>query len=240
MKTVLQQELQVQEQELQRVLLPETPPKKSNKTWQMVIALCLCFSFFSFGLLTGFLFARERYRAVPEEKKEQEEKIDYGVPEWVIPAVIEVDGASRRGEKLEAVRDIAVHYVANPGSTAEANRNYFNGPDSTSSAHFIIGLKGEVLLCVPLDEKSSATNHRNLDTISIEVCHPDETGEFSFETRDSLVKLLTFLCEKYDLSTEHIIRHYDVTGKMCPLYYVENPQAWDELKQDVKDSLMMS
>lgn len=240
MKTDLQEQVLIKE-----TVVVETPPspkpEKPKKTWQIILAICLCFSFFSFGLLSGYLLAGgEEEQPQEEEKSQEEEKIDYGVPDWVIPAIIDVDGESRRGEKMEVVRDIAVHYVANPGSTAEANRNYFNGPDSTSSSHFIIGLKGEVLLCVPLDEKSSATNHRNLDTISIEVCHPDETGEFSFESRESLVKLLTFLCKKYDLDTEHIIRHYDVTGKMCPLYYVENPEAWEELKQDVKDSLMKS
>ena len=41
------------------------------------------------------------------------------------------------------------------------------------SAHFLIGLEGEIIQCIPLNEKSSATNDRNRDTISIEVCHPD-------------------------------------------------------------------
>jgi len=160
-----------------------------------------------------------------------------GVPSWVEPQLIAVDGASRRGEKLEAVRDIAVHYVGNPGTSAQANRNYFNNPDSEVSSHFVIGLEGEIILCVPLDEKSSATNHRNKDTISIEVCHPDETGKFNDQTYASLIRLLTWLCEKYGLSEENVIRHYDVTGKSCPLYYVEHPDAWEALKSAVKQSL---
>jgi N-acetylmuramoyl-L-alanine amidase CwlA len=124
--------------------------------------------------------------------------------------------------------------VANPGSTAMANRNYFNSSDSTTSSHFIVGLEGEVILCVPLDEKSSATNERNLDTISIEVCHPDETGEFSPDTYASLIRLLSWLCEEFELGREDIIRHYDVTGKLCPKYYVEHPEAWEALKNQVK------
>ncbi len=166
-----------------------------------------------------------------------EEEADVGVenlPDWVRVQLISVDGASRRGEELEAVRALAVHYVANPGSTAMANRNYFNSPDSTTSSHFIVGLEGEVILCVPLNEKSSATNERNLDTISIEVCHPDETGEFSPVTHASLIRLLSWLCEEFDLERDDIIRHYDVTGKMCPKYYVEHPEAWEEIKNQVK------
>ena len=30
-----------------------------------------------------------------------------------------------------------------------------------------------------------------------------------------------------------MIRHYDVTGKNCPKYFVENPEAWEQLKEDV-------
>ncbi len=159
------------------------------------------------------------------------------LPDWVDVQLIQIDGASRRGEKLAEVRDIAVHYVANPGSTAQANRNYFNSSDSTTSSHFIVGLEGEVILCVPLDEKSSATNERNLDTISIEVCHADESGVFSEGTMNSLVRLLAWLCQTFDRTEENVIRHYDVTGKMCPLYYVEHPEAWQEILNRVADAI---
>ncbi|MBR3837687.1 MAG: N-acetylmuramoyl-L-alanine amidase [Clostridia bacterium] len=182
-------------------------------------------------------------RITPENKTPETEPSataeapELNVPDFVTVDLIAVDGDSRRGEKLEAVRDIAVHYVANPGTGAKANRNYFDSPDSETSSHFIVGLEGEVILCVPLDEKSSATNERNRDTISVEVCHPDETGEFSSVTYESLVRLLAWLCDTYELSEENLIRHYDVTGKLCPLYYVEHPEAWEKLKQDVKDRL---
>ena len=152
--------------------------------------------------------------------------------DWVTPAFLPRGGESRSGILLEEVRDIVVHYVANPGTSALANRNYFAMETTETSAHFIVGLDGEILQCLPLTEKSSATGARNRDTVSIEVCHPDETGEFSEATRASLVRLLGSLCEKFDLTEDHIIRHYDVTGKLCPLYYVQNPAAWDALRSD--------
>jgi N-acetylmuramoyl-L-alanine amidase CwlA len=127
--------------------------------------------------------------------------------------------------------------VANPGTSAMANRNYFEGPDSSSSSHFVVGLEGEVLALIPTDEKSCATNERNLDTISIEVCHPDESGKFSQATYKSLIRLLAYLCNEFDLTEENLIRHYDVTGKLCPRYYVEHPEAWEALKEDVKEAL---
>ena len=43
---------------------------------------------------------------------------------------------------MKQVTDIAIHYVGNPGTTAQANRNYFAQPDTQVSAHFLIGLEG--------------------------------------------------------------------------------------------------
>jgi len=31
-----------------------------------------------------------------------------------------------------------------------------------------------------------------------------------------------------------VIRHYDITGKICPKYFVENEDAWKQFKSDVK------
>ena len=155
------------------------------------------------------------------------------IPEWIDVQLLSPEGTSRRGEKLENINSIVIHYVGNPGSTAQNNRNYFAAEGVTVNSHFIVGLEGEIIQCIPLDEKSSASNHRNRDTISIEVCHPDETGEFSKVTYDALVKLTAWLCEVCDFDEDDIIRHYDVTGKICPMYYVEHENAWLEFKEEV-------
>lgn len=155
------------------------------------------------------------------------------IPSWIDQQFIDVDGAARRGKPLEEVKDLAIHYVANPGTTAQQNRNYFNNPGVEVSAHFLVGLDGEIIQCIPLDEISSATNDRNIDTISIEVCHPKEDGKFNAKTYASLVKLSAWLCQQFHLDETHLIRHYDVTGKACPLYFVEHPEAWEKYKQDV-------
>lgn len=158
------------------------------------------------------------------------------VPDWIDVQIIDIDGASRRGEWLTGVNDIVIHYVGNPGSTAQQNHDYYTNPDSEVSSHFVVGLEGEIIQCVPLDEKSSASNWRNKDTISIEVCHPDDTGKFNDSTYASLVKLTAWLLDTYDLDEEHIIRHFDITGKECPRYYVLNEDAWQQFKTDVTSS----
>ena len=159
------------------------------------------------------------------------------IPDWIDQQIIKVDGDSRRGVYLEGVRDIVIHYVGNPSSTAQQNRDYYANPSSDVSSHFVIGLKGEIIQCIPLHEKSSASNHRNKDTISIEVCHPDESGKFTDETYDSLVKLTVWLCEVCGLDSSDIIRHYDITGKQCPLYFVTHENAWERFKKDVAISI---
>ncbi len=158
-------------------------------------------------------------------------------PDWVTGDLLTVNEYSRPGTELETVSGIVVHYVGNPGTTAQANRNYFEGLSETgethASSHFVIGLEGEIIQCVPLDEIAYCSNDRNSDTISIECCHPGEDGAFTQETYDSLVKLVAFLTDYYDLGRDEVIRHYDVTGKLCPLYYVEHEDAWEQFKDDV-------
>ncbi len=161
------------------------------------------------------------------------------MPDYVTRELLTVNQWSRPGTPLEKIDGVVIHYVGNPGTSAEANRNYFeslsSGADGVyASSHFIVGLEGEVLECVPLTEIAYASNSRNQDTVSIEVCHPDETGEFSTVTYDRVVELTAWLCREFHLDPEtDVIRHYDVTGKDCPRYYVENPEAWERLLLDV-------
>ncbi|MCR5468397.1 MAG: N-acetylmuramoyl-L-alanine amidase [Lachnospiraceae bacterium] len=162
---------------------------------------------------------------------EKAENMD--VPDWIDVDLIDSWNPSRSGEKLDAVNDIVVHYVGNPGTTAKQNRDYYNHLDSNVSSHFVIGLEGEIIMCLPLNEKSAASNDRNHDTISIEVCHPDEDGKFTDASYQSLIKLVDWLMDEFHLDKDNVIRHYDVTGKECPRYYVLNPEAWEQFKNDL-------
>lgn len=158
-------------------------------------------------------------------------------PEWVERQLLPVNEYSRPGEKLTAVNGVVVHYTGNPGTTAEQNRSYFAGlaqsGETYASSNFVIGLEGEILECVPLDEVAYASSQRNYDTLSIEVCHPDDTGEFAQASYDALVKLVQWLVDTYGLERDQILRHYDVTGKECPRYYVQHPEAWEAFLDDL-------
>lgn len=148
---------------------------------------------------------------------------------------------SRPQKKLEEIRGIVVHYTANPGSTAQNNRDYFEGLKDGSgpkvSSHFVIGLDGEIVQCIPSSEWAYASNERNKDTLSIECCHPDESGKLNDATYQSLVELTSWLCCRFGLSEQDVIRHYDVTGKICPKYFVEHEDAWEQFRQDLKKEI---
>lgn len=157
-------------------------------------------------------------------------------PDYVDVQII-TNITARKGKELKEIKDIVIHYTGNPTSTAQNNRDYFNKFTTTVCSHFVVGLDGEIIQCLPIDEVSAASNHRNKDTISIEVCHPDTTGKFNQETYDSLVKLTAWLCDNSGLDKNSIIRHYDVTGKNCPLYFVEHEDEWETFKSDVEKEM---
>ncbi len=176
------------------------------------------------------------------QKEETTTEDPFLLSDEVIKNYLTPNEYSRPGKELKEVNAIVVHYVGNPGTTAAQNRSYFENLKDThatsASSHYIIGLEGEIIQCVPLNEISYASNNRNKDTIAIECCHPDETGQFTTATYKSLVKLVAALCRTYNLDPETgIIRHYDVTGKYCPLYYVNHEDEWYGFKLDVKAEL---
>jgi len=164
------------------------------------------------------------------------------VPDWIQQNFITPNPYSRPGSPMGEITGITVHYVGNPSTTAAQNRSYFerlsSGRDETyASSHFIIGLDGEIIQCIPLDEVAYATIGRNGDTISIECCHPDDDGEFNDATYASLLRLVEWLCGEYGLDSGDLLRHYDVTGKECPRYYVRNPDAWERFLTDMDNVL---
>lgn len=165
---------------------------------------------------------------------------DVPVPDYVTQDFLPRNPFSRPGTPLETVDGVVIHYVGNPATSAAANRSYFATlaltHETYASAHFVVGLDGEIIQCVPLGEIAYCSSQANDHTLSIEVCHPDETGEFAPETVDSLVRLTAWLCDTFDLETKSVIRHYDVTGKLCPKYYVEHGEAWDALLVAVENA----
>ncbi len=173
------------------------------------------------------------------ETEAETEKTELNVVPYpdVDEQLLTVNEWSRPGEAVDSIEKIVIHYLGNPQTTAQQNHDYFESlkdlQNTSMSANFIIGIEGEIIECVPPGEIAYASNSMNHLSVSIENCHLDSTGKFTEATYESLVKLTAWLVEEYDLTRDDIIRHYDVTGKECPLYYVQNPDKWEEFKDDV-------
>ena len=176
-----------------------------------------------------------------------EDITDAKMAELITKKYLTVHSKSRPGYKLWSVKNIVVHYVANPGTSALQNWKYFENKNNVS-AHFIIDTDGSIIQCMPTDEVAWAvgTKNGNYTSISIECCHPDSTGEFTEATYVSLLKLVSWLCAEYDLDRDDVIRHYDygiqkswgVYHKACPLYYANDKEPasherWEQFRKEI-------
>ena len=156
----------------------------------------------------------------------------------------------RPGTKNTPVK-LIVHYVGGAGAQAKSVRDYFErGSDGNHvSSHYVVGLKGEVIRCVPEAEVTyhagrsygakwnDVVKTNNKTSISIEVCHPDGSGKFNDVTRAALVALCADICARRGWDTSQILRHYDVAGKDCPLYYVRNSVEWFKLITEIQAAI---
>ncbi len=212
---------------------------KKDKKWRQALVYLLIFlAGMAAGALAFFIIKAQSVMPATVLAPQEVKPVKKVQRPDIRESLLTPNAYSRPQIELKEVNAVVIHYVANPGTSAKDNRNYFEGlKDSQAtyaSSNFIVGLKGEILQCVPLDEVAYCSNERNEDSISIECCHLDETGKFNDNTYQSLVHLTAWLCGRYNLTADKIIRHYDVTGKNCPKYYVEHEEAWTQFKMDVE------
>ncbi len=213
-------------------------------------------TFFMATLIVGSVFLLYKLLTHTTKEKEPQPVVNHATSvqrEEVIaanekskPVITEdfltVNEYSRPGEPLEQVNNIFVHYTANPGTSAAQNRSYFENlgitGETSASAHFVIGYDGEIIQCIPLNEIGYAVMKRNYDSVSIECCYLTDDGKFTDATYQSLIRLCAWLLNEYGLAPEDMMRHYDEGGKKCPLYYVENEEAWNQFLRDLENYIM--
>ncbi|WP_061215672.1 peptidoglycan recognition protein family protein [Leptospira santarosai] len=164
---------------------------------------------------------------------------------------------SRPGDKIKEVKGIVLHWTATPKATAQNIRDYFESLKASegrfASAHFVVGLVGEIVQCIPLDEiayhcgsktytpekeKRLGPDSPNFYTIGIEQCVSDMIGKFTEKTLSSASRLTAQLCVKYDLDANDLWTHQGIVGwKDCPRWYNTHPQDWIAFKKRVDDLL---
>lgn len=166
-----------------------------------------------------------------------------------------ITGHCRPYRKLERVAAIIIHWTANTrrGAGAMANRNYFSSSPKTpegkliyASAHFCVD-SVSIVQCLPEDEvgyhvgssrpykpdgiriKGNSSSPNNV-TIGIEMC-VNEDGDFNI-TRTQTILLTRYLAQKYNITRQNILRHFDITGKDCPKMMLDN-NIWNQFLDEV-------
>ena len=158
-------------------------------------------------------------------------------------------GSSR---STSSIKYIVWHYTANDGDTDEANGKYFNSPNRNASAHYFVD-DDSITQSVPDNYVawsvggSRYSNYKttggaklygiakNANTLNIELCDTQKNGKYnvSDKTLSNAIALTKDLMKKYNIPIENVIRHFDVTGKSCPAYYVDEI-LWNEVKNKIQ------
>lgn len=141
---------------------------------------------------------------------------------------------------VDRIKYIVIHYVGALGG-ARANCQWYAGGDRGASAHYFVDFDGSVWQSV--EDRDIAWHcgaktyrHpecRNANSVGIEMCvrnkgsQADTSRDWYFEdaTVKAAIQLTQELMDKYHIPADHVIRHYDVTGKICPNPYVYNTTA---------------
>lgn len=134
---------------------------------------------------------------------------------------------------------ICVHYTGQAGTGADRLALYYanvaagmfpDKPNSWTSTQYIVGLNGEIIRIVPDNEISYAASGHNDGTLHIEVCYKNSSGEFEQTSKTELRELVQYLMKEYSIPANKVLRHYDLTGKRCPAYYVDETR-WAALHE---------
>lgn len=134
---------------------------------------------------------------------------------------------------------IVVHYVG-AVSTALDNVIYFYKENRKASAHYFVD-ENEIWQCV--DDSNIAwhvggakeyfNDCRNQNSIGVEMCcKKDAGGELYIDeqTIKNTIELIRYLMDKYGIDSDHVVRHYDVTRKLCPAPLVDEG-LWSDFKK---------
>ena len=148
--------------------------------------------------------------------------------------------ANYGGLRGSAVNYLVVHYTAGRNDTAMNNGAYFAREAVGASAHYFVD-EYAVVRSVPEDRVAwhcggvdyRHPDCRNGNSIGVEICCKYENGVYYFAPAalERAQALLRLLMEKYEIPAEHVLRHYDVTGKLCPAPFVgKGYSAWETFK----------
>lgn len=155
---------------------------------------------------------------------------------------VSCDPSNYRAGRTQPVRYIVMHYTANNGDTARNNCDYYHRVGGLqASAHYFCDEYGAMQSVLECDTAwhcgARAYWHpecRNGNSIGIEMCsrkRADGSYYILPETVANAAALAREIMQRYGIDTDHVLRHYDVTGKRCPMPWVDDPAQWVAFKE---------
>lgn len=150
---------------------------------------------------------------------------------------VSCDPSNYRAGRTQPVRYIVLHYTAGNGDTARNNCDYYHRVGGLqASAHYFCDEYGAMQSVREGDTAwhcgARAYWHpecRNGNSIGIEMCsrkRADGSYYIKPETVANAATLAREIMQRYGIDTDHVLRHYDVTGKRCPMPWVDDPAQW--------------
>lgn len=146
------------------------------------------------------------------------------------------------------IRYLVYHYTGNDGDTARANANYYANTEVKASAHYFVDDDGAVRSVPELyaawavggkkwndcAQTGGGTLHgtvTNANSISVELCDTVRDGKLmaTETTLRNAAALGRALMARYGIPIGRVVRHFDVTGKHCPAYFMDDV-AWNAFK----------
>lgn len=161
----------------------------------------------------------------------------------MIEKFMKINRYGRPGTKRRRTTKIAFHFTGQHDVSAKNTVSYFsnvvangyrvNGRYIYASSHLVIGLQGELYHIVPFNEIAYTTNSANAYSIGVECATTGADDHYTDEEYKTMVKTGAWLAQTYKLDPRvDFIRHYDVTGKVCPRYFVNHKSQWEQFKLD--------
>ena len=136
------------------------------------------------------------------------------------------------------IRYIVIHYTGNDGDMALNNAKYYASNVVKTSAHYFVDEKEIVQSvddlriawavggnkypsCAQTGGGTMYGKCKNANSISIELCDAVKNGVYAPDARtvERALALTRELMKKYNIPASNVIRHFDVTGKLCPAYW---------------------
>lgn len=160
----------------------------------------------------------------------------------------------RERKQKDNIEYIVLHYTAFGNPTKERVKKFFETTNKCVSTHYVVDKTGYVELlnpnkCIAYHIGKGNGIVTNANSIGVDLCENKENTKslhvndtdwyFTDDTIEQAVTLVSQLLWMYDLPLHRVMRHYDVTGKLCPRPFVkESVNNWlkfiDKLKGKMK------